>query len=263
MNAGRSYRIWFTLVVTVLLLSVEGHVRAQESGGAYRLFDEGNILYQQEDYLAALEKYQQIEAMSLVSPSLYFNIGNTHYKLDQVGKAVLYYERALRLDPKDEDVLANLRIAEQATVDKITSPPEFALASWLRWALYLLPVSTILRFLAVIYLVLGILAVILIVLQGSRFAPLLKRAGWGTLVLFILIFLLFLVQWRDSGNRVEAIVIAEELPAMDAPGNGGTELFSIHEGTKVRIDDRSNGWVEIVLLDGKIGWVPLDGIEII
>ena len=68
---------------------------------------------------------------------------------------------------------------------------------------------------------------------------------------------------QDSRNRVEAIVMAEELRAMDAPGNGGTELFSIHEGTKVRIDQTSNGWVEIVLSDGKIGWVSLDGIELI
>ena len=260
MTAG--IRLQVLPMAIVLMLFAVG-IHAQESGGAQRLFDEGNILYQQEDYSTALEKYSQIEDMGLVSPALYFNMGNSYYKLDQVGRAVLYYERALRLDPKDDDVLANLEIANQATVDKITPPPEFALASWLRWALYLFPVSTLLRTLALLYLALGVVAFTLIALRESRFLAPLRKAGLVGLVLLLLVSALFLVQWGDSRNRVEAVVIAEELPAMNAPGNGGVELFSIHEGTKVRIDDRSNGWVEIVLLDGKIGWVPSDGIEII
>jgi tetratricopeptide (TPR) repeat protein len=236
---------------------------SQSEGGAHRLFDEGSILYQQEDFSSALEKFHQIEELGLESPALYFNLGNTYYKLDRVGKSILYYERALRLDPKDEDVLANLAIANQATVDKITPPPEFALASWLRWALYLFPVSTLLRSLAVFYLALGGLATTLIIARGSALSSLIKKAALVTLVVLLATAVLFLAQWQDSRNRVEAIVMAEELPAMDAPGESGTKLFTIHEGTKVRIEQSSNDWVEIVLSDGKIGWVSLDGIEMI
>jgi tetratricopeptide (TPR) repeat protein len=252
-----------SLSILCLMTGLAATASAQPEGGTHRLFDEGNILYQQNDFSSALEKYHHIEELGFVSTALYFNMGNAYYKLDQVGRAILYYERALRLDPKDEDVLANLGIANQATVDKITPPPEFALASWLRWALYLFPVSILLRSLAVIYLALGGLAVTLIVARGGLFSSLIRKAALFAMVLLTATSILFLAQWQDSRNRVEAVVLAEELPAMDAPGDGGTELFSIHEGTKVRIDDTSNGWVEIVLLDGKIGWVSSDGIEVI
>jgi len=235
----------------------------QAESGAHRLYDEGNILYQQDEFSAALEKYHQIEELRLVSSALYFNIANCHYKLDQIGRAVLYYERTLRLDPKDEDALANLAMANQATVDRITPPPEFALASWLRWALYVFPVSTLLRSLAVIYLLLGGFVIALVRAKSGGLRSVIKRICLVTLLVFLVTTILFLAQWQDSRNRVEAVVMAEELPAMDAPGNGGTEVFSIHEGTKVRLGQTSNGWVEIVLPDGKIGWVSSDGIEII
>jgi len=252
---GLSLSLGMAFLSTVLL--------GQEEAGARRLFDEGNILYQQQDFSAALEKYHQIEELGLVSPALYFNIGNAYYKLEQVGRAILYYERSLRLDPKDENTLANLAIANQATIDRITAPPEFALASWLRWALYLFPISTLLRSLAVFYLALGALAVTLTIARGSALSSLIRKAALVTLVLLLATAVLFFAQWQDSRNRVEAIVLAEELPAMDAPGDSATEVFSIHEGTKVRIDQSSNGWVEIVLADGKIGWVSSEGIEII
>jgi tetratricopeptide (TPR) repeat protein len=235
----------------------------QSEGGARRLFDEGNILYQQEDFTTALEKYHQIEAQGLISSALYFNIGNSYYKLDQIGRAILYYERALRLDPKYEDALANLAIANQATADRITPPPEFALANWLRWSLYLFPIATLLRVLAVIYLLLGGFVITLVVTRASRLRSIIKRICLVTLLLLFVTAVLFLAQWQDSRNRVEAIVLSKELPAMDAPGDGGTEVFSIHEGAKVRIDQSSNGSVEIVLPDGKIGWVSSDEIEII
>lgn len=245
------------------IIAVTASLHAQLEAGAYRLFDEGNVLYQQEEYSTALEKFHQIEEQGLVSPALYFNLGNTYYKLGQIGRAVLYYERALRLAPRDDDVLANLAIANQATVDKITPPPEFALATWLRSALYLLPISALGRIIAVLYLSLGGFVVLLIVKRRSRLNSALKRASLVALTLLLITATLFLAQWQDSRNRVAAIVLAEQLPAMDAPGNGATEVFSIHEGTKVSIEQSSDGWAEIVLPDGKIGWVSLEGVEII
>jgi len=248
-------------LILVLGTLITGVVYNQSKSGAQRLFAEGNILYQQEDFAAAVEKYHQIEEMGLVSAPLYFNLGNCYYRLEKIGRAILYYERALRLDPKDEDTLANLAIANQATVDRITPPPEFALATWVRWALYLLPVSTLLRILAVIYLLLAGFATTLILTRSRRLHFTIKRLAFVALVLLFVTTSLFLAQWRDSRNRVEAIVLAEELPALDAPSPRAKEVFSIHEGTKVRIGQASNGWVEIILIDGKIGWVSSDRIE--
>lgn len=252
--------LFFSLGMAGLISNI---LYGQEEAGARRLFDEGNILYQQEDFATALEKYHQIEELGLVSSALYFNIGNSYYKLDQIGRAILYYERSLRLDPKDENTLANLAIANQATIDRITPPPEFALASWLRWALYLFPVSTLLRILAVIYLLLGAFLVTLTVTRARRPRSVIKKICLVMLLLLFTTVVLFLAQWNDARNRVEAVVLVKELPAMDAPGDGATEVFAIHEGTKVHIDQTANGWVEIVLPDGKIGWVSSDGVEII
>lgn len=229
--------------------------------GADRLFDEGAVLYQQGDFRSALEKFRQIEASGLSSTALLYNLGNCHYKLDQIGKAILYYERALRQQPGDEDIEANLQIANQATVDKIQPPEEFALARWLIAALHLIPFPLVLRFGGALYLLMmaALLARLL-----SRSLRTRSRLGLGAALLGTLLVLtvaLAGLQWWDMRNRIEGVVQAPEVTARSSPEPGATEVFTIHEGTKVRIDDQTGEWIEVVLPDGKAGWVPGETVE--
>lgn len=259
-KAGRSISALGHLLVCLSVLALIASFAAAQ-GGMSRLFDEANVLYQQGDYAAALEKYSQIEGLGVTSSTLLYNIANCNYKLDQIGRAILYYERALALDPGDEDIEANLDIANQATVDKIAAPPGFALARWLKATLYLLPFDTVIAILAAFYLVSTALLISVILLRRDDLRKASRIALFGSIGLVLLFAVLAGLQWWDSNNRIEAIIQVEQVTVRSSPGDGATEVFTIHEGTKVRIDQQTNGWIEIVLSDGKVGWIRADSVE--
>jgi len=229
--------------------------------GAERLFDEAAILYQQADFQGSLDKFQQIEDSGLNSAALLYNIGNCYYKLNRIGKAILYYERALRIQPSDDDIKANLDIANQATTDKLHDPGQFALARRLIGILHFVPFTLVLRMAGALYLV---MMVVLILRVFSRNPATRRGLSLGTALLAILLTLtaaLGSLQWWDRLNRIEAIVQATEVRVKSSPGLEATEVFTIHEGARVRIDQQTSGWVEIVLPDGKAGWVPVEAVE--
>jgi tetratricopeptide (TPR) repeat protein len=245
------------VVITLLIHSV----RAQ--GGVDRLFDEANLLYQQQDYEGALDKYRQIEMEDQESSALYYNLGNCYYKLGNVGKSVLYYERALRLDPGDDDIEANLVVANQATVDKIIPPAQFAAARTLQRLLYVFSFSSLTTIATMLYLGVGILFTISLILRGRRKERLLRRSAFLVMVALLVMLALGTAQWLDARIRIEGVVQQNEVTVRGAPDSSGVELFQIHEGTKVRIDQSTDSWIEIVLVDGKVGWVPRESVEII
>lgn len=232
-------------------------------GGTARVFDEANILYQQQEYAAALEKYSQIEQQGMVSSALLFNIANCHYKLNQIGKAILYYERARRLDPRDEDITANLAIANQAIVDKIAPPPEFAFARSFRASLLFVPFRSVLHLTAFLYLTITALIVVFTFLRPKTLRTTVRKLLIVSVTLLLVALGLAGLQWRDSINRVDGVIQVDEISAKSSPGEEDIEVFTIHEGTKVRIDQETEDWLEIVLPDGKVGWVPARSVETI
>lgn len=255
---------WQLCCFTSALLFVFGMMPTFLLGqeGIARLFDEANVLYQQQEYDPALRKYRQIEQQGLVSMALFYNIANCYYKQDRIGKAIVYYERAKRLDPRDEDINANLAIANQATVDKITPPSEFAFSDWLTSRLSFVPRRRVLRLAALFYLAVTALVVVFFFSRETF------RGRIGSLII-IGVALLFgtvglaVFQWWESGNRVEAVLQTDEISVKSSPGKAGIEVFTIHEGIKVRIGQETDAWVEIVLPDGKTGWIPDNSLEII
>jgi hypothetical protein len=243
-------------------ITIMSHPAAAQ-GGSERLFDEGNLLYQQQDFEGARDKYLQIEMEGEVSSALYYNLANSHYKLGDMGKAILYYERALRLDPGDDDIQANLKAANQATVDQITPPQEFELARWLIRLLYAISTPTLIQLATALYLAACILLTVAIVSRNPRVIRICKRGSIAAGVALLMTISIAGAQWVDSRKRVEAVVMQSEVKAMGAPDDGGVELFRIHEGTKVRVDQSTGDWIEIVLVDGKVGWVRRENVEII
>ncbi len=236
---------------------------AAAQGGSERVFDEGNLLYQQQDFQGARDKYLQIESQGEVSSALYYNLANSYYKIGSMGKAILYYERALRLDPGDDDIQANLRAANQATADQITPPQEFELARWMFRLLYAISTPSLIKPAAALYLTACILLTVGIVSRSPRITRICKRGSLAAGAVLLATLSIAGAQWVDSRNRVEAVVMESELRAMGAPDDGGIELFRIHEGTKVRVDQSTGEWIEIALLDGKVGWVRRESVEII
>lgn len=248
----------YSVLLVILLM-----VPMSAAGEVEDLFQEGNGAYQAGDYDAALQSYQQILDSGYESGPLYFNLGNCYYKQQQIGKSILFYERTRRLMPGDEDLQANLALANLAVVDRIEPQEDFLLIRIVRGAIHLLPLSGLVGLLGGAYLFLAGFMILWIVsrkgsarLMGVRFS-----VFFG--VLFLIFALCLVGRLRDDARTVEGVIMEDKVDVMSAPGGDGVEVFSLHEGTKVRIDQETNDWVEIVLPDRKVGWVQRQVLEII
>ena len=239
-----------------------GLLTAEVCAGQGAFFDEGNQRYQAGDFDEALERYAQILDDGLESGELYYNIGNTYFKLGELGPAILYYERARRLMPSDGDLLANLELARSLTADEIASLPGFWLFRAVGWWVELVPHGALVWLVALAYLV-AMTAVILVILR-----PATVLAAWGRRLAIAgatvtLVFGLNLaVRELGIGAAEEAVIMAEETAVQSAPSDDSAlQIFAVHEGTKVQTDRRSDAWIEIILEDGKVGWVRADQLE--
>lgn len=252
----RRYRAF---VIVLFAMSSVAEARPQE-----RFFEDGNRLYQQGDYQAALANYQRIIDSDLESAALHYNIGNAYFKLGQLGEAILHYERARRLAPGDVDVRANLELARSLTVDEVTPLPRFWLVRAVDWWVGLLPRGWLVLAVGVGYVAAMAGLVVMILRRGTVVARWARRLAIGSAAIALVFAINLAVRELGIGQPEEAIIMAEETPVQSAPSDDrALQVFTIHEGTKVRIDQRSEEWVEIVLEDGKVGWVRTDVLEAI
>jgi len=246
-----------------LLLGAAG-LLAYPVSGQDEIFRQGNQLYQSGDYTAAIEAYEAVLASGFESQELHYNLGNAYFKAGDLGRAILGWERTLELDPGDADALANLELASRLTVDEIEPLPRFWLLSVLSWWVDLIPRSALIAVVAAGWLALagGIAARIL-----ARAASRRRRATWVASVGAVVVALLganLAVRELELGRPERAVILVEAVPVRSAPAeDDNLTLFEVHEGTRVRVDQRTGRWAEVVLADGKVGWVPGDAMEII
>lgn len=227
------------------------------------LWVRANDAYSLGEYSTALEIYNHIESDGYVSARLWYNMGNTCYKLQDDGKAILYYERALKLDPSNSDVKHNLEIARLKILDKIEVVPEFILTTWTKdlrntmssdkWA-----------WTGIVLLVITALLVLCF-----RFAPKSSQRKFS-FVFACITFLMVLASFGFSASlksnvksQDSAIVVAPVSNVKSAPNSTGGNLFILHEGTKVEIIEQVGGWSRIELSDGRQGWMMSKDFEII
>lgn len=234
------------------------------AGAQEDIFQEGSRLYQEGQYQAALEAWERIREAGYESAALHFNLGNAHFKLGHLAPAILEYERAERLAPGDQDVAANLRLARSVTADDIEPLPRFWLLAALRWFVDLLPLRVLRLVVAGAWVLTGA-AVVLRILSRTRGARrLASRTAWVLGGITVLFGLNLAVRELGIGAPEEAVVMVREVGVKSAPtDDDNLTVFNIHEGTLVRVERRSEGWAEIALEDGRVGWVPGDVFETI
>ena len=225
------------------------------------LWDSANVAYNEGDYAKATELYESILADNLHSAKLYFNLGNAYYKQDKLGKAILNYNRALRLAPADEDIRHNLEYATEATKDNIEEIPEFFLTTWVKKVRNLMGCDgwTIFSYAMLIVALIGALAYLLAEVLNYR------KAGFYTLCIAALLFIvstIFAYNEREAlVNSSEAIIMSSAAPIKSSPDRAATDLFVLHEGTKLTTGESIDGWVEIRIADGRKGWIESSRIE--
>lgn len=227
------------------------------------LFNNANELYKNEKFEQAIELYKKIESKGFISSELYYNLGNSYYKLNKVGPTIYYYEKSLQLNPLNEDVQNNLVFAKRLALDNIEELPKTVFQkfnanylqqlSYNQWAIV-----------AVVFCFLGSLFFLFFYLSQR---PSRKRTFFVISIFsfffLIISFFITLNQYSFAKKNKLAIVFAEETEVRNAPTLNSEEVFTLHEGTKVTVLDAIDNWKKIKLADGKIGWIIADEIKLL
>ncbi len=231
--------------------------------GSTSTFETANALYRDKNYAKAALLYDSLAAEKGAGSVLFFNAGNAHFKHGDIARAILNYERARRLAPADEDILFNLKIAYANTVDKIEPIPLLFYERWWQGFLTLLSPG-VWSVLAVVWIWLAAAAGLLYLFAGT----VARKRNAFLLALTLLCVSLFTYRIAASAEQLihgdtEAVVMEPSTYVRSSPDAASTNLFMLHEGTKVDITERINGWCRIRIANGNVGWVEDNHIEAI
>ena len=219
--------------------------------------------YSKSDFAQATEIYENLLRTYGESAEVYYNLGNSYYKMNQIAPAILNYERVLLLNPGDKDTRFNLEIAKLQTVDKIEAIEPFFLTEWLQSLQNIYGTDTWSK-ISIASFILLISSLILFFFSRKI---VLKKLGFYTGIVW-LIFTIAANSFAYSQKqklitRNTAIVFAPTVTIKSSPDNSGNDLFILHEGTKVSIKSKLGDWSEIQIADGNVGWIKNSDIEVI
>lgn len=223
-------------------------------------FAEANKAYSEQQFDSALEIYTQLMEEGWQSSAIYFNTANCYYRLNSIGKAILYYEKAKVLAPEDKDILANLKLAETRKIDAFEVVPTPAFTRIFQSLLSSFSNSTWLTIgLSLIFLSATVLTLFLLSKNKStlRFGLYITFGAVGLVFLF-----LGNVKLNQEENNTFAVLTIANAYVKSEP-NTGEDLFIVHEGTKAQIEEIFDEWVKARFPDGKTGWLLSESLETI
>ncbi|NTV82665.1 MAG: tetratricopeptide repeat protein [Bacteroidales bacterium] len=217
--------------------------------------NQANQAYSAADYEAAISQYESVVASGYESSALYFNLGNAYFKLNNIPAAILYYEKAKKLDPTDENIQFNLDLANSRIIDKMEPLPQFFLKSWWLSARNLFTSDQWAKT-GVICFILLLISASLFIISSSVMTR--KFSFWaGILFLFFMSvsIILSVSSYREYSRHTTAVIFTPTVTVKSSPNENSVDLFVIHEGTKVYITDLVEGWSEVRLSNGNMGWI--------
>lgn len=220
------------------------------------LFKSGNEAYEASDFDGAVTAYEQIYAAGLESRDLYYNLANAHLRAGHIGRAILNYRRALRIDPKDEDARANLAYARRHTKD--VAPQD--VPDQLPWLTALRPGSE--RVAWLFTLALNLAALFFAASRILRRAPaILKSLSIVAAAAALMLGLIFYIELRETRADRLGVIVAEQAQVRIGPGDDYTMAFLVHEGTEAALGRNTDGWTEITVSEELKGWVLNESVE--
>lgn len=224
------------------------------------LFRQTNSLYGQGKYAEAVEGYKAIIQSGWESGPLYYNLANTYFKLNNLGRAILNYRRAWNLSPGDPEITKNLEYAREGLRDDIAALPLSVWARSKRAVILQFPLGIWIGISAVLYfLTIAWLIAALLIRPLRKKSPLILKWLGGCLVISILISGLAYSFYRTPG----AIILQPTVSVRYGPAETDAAAFKLHEGTEVKKVREKDGWLQISLPDGKSGWLRADSLGII
>ncbi len=226
-------------------------------------FEDANALYNNGKYAEAIDAYETILDSGEHSAELYFNLGNANYKLNNIAPSVYYFEKALQLNPNDEDIKNNLVYAQNMTIDAIDKVPQVGFSRIIN--------NVVNTFNSNIWSKIAIASVLVFVLlflvYYFSYATLRKRMSFfiSIISLFVVCFSVAMAFQKDYLDRRDnpAIVFVQESRVKSEANKSSEEVFRLHEGTKVQVLETYKSWMKIQLSDNSVGWIPEEDIKLL
>ncbi|MCK5442986.1 MAG: tetratricopeptide repeat protein [Maribacter sp.] len=245
------------LPVILLLVSFFGNAQNEA------LFSQATDSYNNGDYQKAIDYYSGILENGKHSSELYFNLGNAHYKLNQIAPSIYNYEKALLLSPNDAEIKNNLSYAQNMTLDAIETLPETGLAKIYKSMTEIMSFDQW-GYTAVVFMILFTL--LYIAFYYFRYATQ-KRIALISSIAALFISMgsaaFAFVQYNEFKADQPAIVFSSEVQIKAEPNQRSEQIFILHEGTKVNVLEELNEWKKIKIVDGKTGWVTSESIRLL
>ena len=219
------------------------------------VMQKGNALYKEGSYNKAIDVYNQLVDEGYSGVALFYNLGNSYYRVGKIGYAILYYEKALKVSPSDEDVNHNLNFARLSTVDRIQPLPRFFLFDWWEAILSSFTENGWAYIVFVIYLVLLILIALYFFSRSVFQQKLIFFSGIAVVFILAICISLLIVKVNRDNTVKSGVIVEQAVTVKSSPEPNSTDAFVIHEGLKVNLEDKLDNWVKIRLADGKVGWI--------
>ncbi|MBZ0184563.1 MAG: tetratricopeptide repeat protein [Melioribacteraceae bacterium] len=243
---------------TLIFLIIVSLINAQSNE---EIISEANNAYQNQNYKEAVTLYKSLVDNGFAGAELFYNLGNSYFKTDQIGYAILYYEKALKYNPGDEDVIHNLKIANSRTIDKIKEVPQLFIIEWINYYLALFSVSTWSVILYLFYLSLIISIGFFFLSRKIRLKRVSLYSALISFVFMVIFSISLFVKVNQETTSNYAVLVSQSVTAKNSPDQQSNDAFVINEGTKFLIEDSLNDWGRIKLADGKVGWIPKSAFE--
>ncbi len=220
-----------------------------------------NSLYKSGQYAEAAVAYEEVMKKNGSAPELYYNLGNAYFKSDEIGKSILNYERALRLAPSYADARHNLEFAQTKIVDNIVQIPPFFIKKWLTTLIRLLSPDQwyVISLILLIVTLAGFLHFIFG--RSLAFRKISFYLSFVFLALTIVSVTFATIRLNKLVQHNEAIIMTGSVTVKSSPDKSGTDLFQLHEGTKVEIKSSLDSWIEIEVGNGNVGWIERIKVE--
>jgi len=226
-----------------------------------KLMQEGGDYYRNGEYDKAIETYEKIVLDGYEGTTLFYNLANSYYRIGKLGYAILNYERALKLSPIDEDIKHNLAFANLSTIDRIQPLPKFFIFDIWETILGMFSVNGWSYLAYFLYIILLLFAAYYFFVKTIFQQKLILFSGLGMLVILALTISLLVVKVNRETTEKSGVIVVQSVTVKTSPDIQSTDTFVIHEGLKVRLEDKLDEWIKIRLADGKVGWLLTKNVE--
>ncbi|MEA1986408.1 MAG: tetratricopeptide repeat protein [Candidatus Marinimicrobia bacterium] len=261
-NNRKKYSIGLFVIILILTVSIFGKNLNDERES---LFKNGVSKYSQNKYTEAVEIFHQLENTDFVSFELYYDIGNSYYRIGKLGKAIQYWEKAKIIKPSNDDVDFNLKLANVKLQDRVVLPKPFLIFKYYKSIKQNIDIKKMLNYIGLLFFVTILLFILPKIFDNTSVKKrLLKFLFIPKYLLILIIFFLFLILFDTTNyknNNDFGIVIENKIKVKTEPKEDADTIFILHEGSKVKILSKfDRKWYKVSYFDDKIGWIEIEKI---